>query len=93
MDYEITLPRIKPFPYQKDKSDKQIALKVLEEAAELVEAVKDGDKDHVLEEYMDTLQALGNLAFEFDFSERDFRIAYDAVYNKNLDRGRYDEKD
>lgn len=67
------------------------ALKVLEEAAELVEATK---KDRcgfaILEEAMDTLQALANYLELLGYSFDDFQAAYDRVFLKNWKRGYYD---
>ena len=74
----VRLPKILPY-----------ALKVLEEAAELVEAVKDKSDEEALEEFCDTLQALGNLASFRGWTDSDIQGAYGKVVEKNFGRGRY----
>ena len=81
---------------------KKAALKVLEESAELVEAVKawlsadatvaSMTPDHMLEEIGDVLQAVGNLAEVLGLNKDHIQWGYDLAYAKNgrKDGGRYD---
>lgn len=83
----ITFPKVSTFVIE--PSAKAQAIKVLEEAAELVEAVKDGDADHARYEAMDVLQALGNLAAQQGWTPKEMDTAYGTVMNNNRERGRY----
>lgn len=56
---DFTYPSSIPFPWGRTFEDR--ALKVVEEAAELVEAVKHGTRDEVLDEAMDVYQAVVNV--------------------------------
>ena len=75
------------------------AVKVLEEAAEVVEAYKayakhDADatlRDMVLEESMDTLQALTNLLASIGATPDELKTAYGRVEARNRERGRYED--
>lgn len=98
----IALPQIQPFADGHIPDDgKKASLKVLEESAELVEAAKAylkttgtddyvEAKNHVLEEFCDVLQALGNTAQLLGLTEQQLAQAYDQVVRKNTLRGRYD---
>ena len=86
---KIAFPAIDPFVL--GSSHKEQALKVLEEAAELAEAVKDPDNyDLALYEFCDVLQALGNLAELEGWSYEEIEKAYRHVYEGNVRRGRYE---
>ena len=75
------------------------AVKVLEEAAEVVEAFKayakhDADatlREMVLEESMDTLQALTNLLASIGATPEELKTAYGKVEARNRERGRYED--
>lgn len=78
------------YDFEKEDSAKAQALKVLEEAAEFVEAVKfDPNSDSTAEEAMDLYQALANY-LNTAFYEQEIQAAYDAVFTKNWERGYYD---
>ena len=83
----IQFPPIYPFPTRGDL--KTQALKVLEEAAELVEAVKDKPAAEALYEFCDVLQALGNLAETLTWNNRLISLRYLDVMEHNIERGRY----
>ena len=87
----IYFPAIEPFPISdtSDEVKKQQALKVLEEASELVEAVKDKDEDDVLWEFSDVLQALGNLVAIYGWTQGVTFRSYYHVRKSNHVRGRY----
>lgn len=65
------------------------ALKVLEESAELLEAVSHESESHQLEEAMDVLQALANLCRAKGWSYSQLLASYQIVELKNRSRGRY----
>lgn len=74
-----------------EDTNKAQVLKVLEEAAELVEADKhDSDGFHALEEAMDVLQALANYLELKGYTPADLQSAYDGVFRKNWERCYYD---
>lgn len=83
------------FPATRDfvieDSSKYQAIKVLEESAELVEAIKEKPDDDQLEEAMDVLQALANLCRVKRWSYSQLLRAYQDVERKNINRGRYKE--
>ena len=56
MNRIITLPPIETFDDGELKEPKKLALKTLEESAELVEAVKSDDREHIIEELGDVIQ-------------------------------------
>ena len=88
----IELPKIDTF--QSTDDSKEQALKVLEEASELVEAIKLPDDEaanaHALFEFADVLQALGNLAALRGWSKWQIAMAYLDVKRGNIERGRYE---
>ena len=99
----MRFPDVEPFKEEALPEDgKKAALKVLEESAELVEAVKGWlsadatvasmTPDHMLEEMGDVLQAVGNLAEVLGLNEDHIQWGYDRAYAKNgrKDGGRYD---
>lgn len=95
MDKTLKLPPIRLFPINPGSETVDQALKVVEEACELLAATKEyrrnssGENfDHMLEEAMDVYQALG----EFIADEPDVVIhaAYNLVVEKNRLRGRYE---
>lgn len=89
----VKYPKVIPFTFEPSLSPairKKQALKVLEEASELVEAIKDGSRSHALYEFADVLQALGNLASVMDFGELSLAMAYEDVKQHNIERGRYE---
>lgn len=73
------------------------ALKVLEEASELCEAVKDWDRpsseaadwEGVTSEFADVLQTLVNLQWVLGLTDVDVREACGACRRRNQSRGRY----
>lgn len=85
----IEYPEIIPFQMP-NSTPKQYALKVLEEAAELVEAVKYEDGFCMCYEFCDVLQALENLAENIGWADEDLEDAYSHVYQSNKDKGRYE---
>lgn len=87
----ISIPPLEMFPT--GVTVKEQALKVHEESAEMVEAVKSGDEDAALYEFMDTLQAMANLCYLKNWSALDLVKAYDRVKASNRARGRYGEVD
>lgn len=79
------------YDFTMESNRKAQALKVLEEAAELVEADKqDLCTFATLEEAMDVLQALANYLELKGYSPDDLQEAYDRVFLKNWGRGYYD---
>ena len=86
---QIQFPMIDPFVMSLEP--KQQALKVLEEASELVEAVKTCDPNQEpLYEFADVLQALGNLAALMGWDKWKIAMAYQNVKQNNIERGRYE---
>lgn len=73
-----------------ESDSKRQALKVLEESAELVEAIKEDSEKHALEEAMDVLQALANLCATMGWSDGNLVGAYVDVFMRNKARGRYE---
>lgn len=95
----IQLPDVVTF--DRLKSDKPLAIKVLEEAAELSVSVStfvkskafsgqtpENLRTNVLDEIADVCQALGNLVVELEFSENDLNEAMSRCEQRNIDRGR-----
>lgn len=78
---------IEPFVIEED-CEKQ-ALKVLEEAAELLEAQKKGDSLDALEEACDVITATVNWCVAKGFGEDSIRYMLWRVAVKNAARGRY----
>lgn len=83
----VQFPAIKTWETP-DVTAKAQALKVHEEAAELVEAIKTGDDDAALYEAADVLQALGNLFAVKKWTAEDIASAYKRVQARNHERGR-----
>ena len=83
----IQLPCVYTFVIE--ENDKAQALKVLEEASELVEAVKAGDDEAALYEAMDVYQALGNLIEQRKWTDDQVARSYKKVVACNKLRGRY----
>lgn len=78
------------YDFLAEDTPKAQALKVLEEAAEFVEATKwDPSGAPSLEEAMDVLQALANYC-EMYFTEQQLQDGYERVFTKNFERGYYD---
>lgn len=78
------------------RRDKWQALKVLEEASELVEAVKQTvteqcETTRIGEEVADLLQTVVNLCAAFDINTADLRFAQTQCALKNLKRGMFDD--
>lgn len=86
----IQLPAVHTFVIEND--EKSQALKVLEEAAELTEAIKGGDHEAALEEAMDVHQALGNLIELMGWTDAQISSAYARVKVRNRQRGRYGDE-
>lgn len=68
---------------------KSQALKILDEAGELNEAIKHHSEADQLEEAMDLYQALANLCRIKRWSHSQLLEAYQQVEKKNRARGRY----
>lgn len=89
--------------FSKIGDSKTQALKVLEESSELVEATKkastsvfipfiDGfQRFNMCCEVIDVFQALGNFIECMKITEEELQDAYDAVFENNKERGRFDE--
>lgn len=96
MQFPLTTPFVES---DLPEDGKKAALKVLEESAELVEAVKgwlsadptaaSTTPDHMLEEMGDVLQALSNLAEVLGLNEEHIQRGYDLAYRKNELKGRH----
>ena len=88
--YDISVvPMVRDYTYGDSKEQ---ALKVLEEAAEVVTAWKErcGETDwmELAEECADTIQAIVNLLYSCEIPPLAFRFAMASVYEKNNSRGR-----
>lgn len=88
MNRTITLPPIETFDDGELKEPKKLALKTLEEAAELVEAVKSEDREHITEELGDVLQTVCNLIAYVGLSDDEIDMMMRDTFQKNVDRGR-----
>ena len=64
MNRIVTLPPIETFDDGELKEPKKLALKTLEESAELVEAVKSDDREHIIEELGDRHDDAGYVSEE-----------------------------
>lgn len=80
----VKLTNVRTFPGV--KPTKEQALKVLEEAAEVVEALKRGEDAN--EEIADTIQACCNLAASLGVTDLTPHLA--RCEERNRERGRYD---
>ena len=98
---EVTLPPIKTFTIEDSVKDQ--ARKVLEEAAELFSAANEYEKfkgigqnvkevylNDIISEALDTIQAVCNLLEMLNVWDDDIVKAYELVFEKNKERGRYD---
>lgn len=88
--YDISVvPMVRDYTYGDSKEQ---ALKVLEEAAEVVTAWKErcGETDwmELAEECADTIQAIVNLLYSCDIPPLAFRVAMESMHEKNASRGR-----
>lgn len=101
MSNRIQLPPIEPFKPELLKDQKAIALKPLEEAAEVfgawqnAEAQNGGgpwDRWAILYEIADVMQACVNLAYMLRGPDAEEVLAfiYDVVHETNEERGRYE---
>jgi len=75
-------------------TDKEAALKPLEEAAEAFNAWQGADRDgdgvaDVIYECCDVIQSACNLMWRVGATQEDVKIAMDAVAEANESRGRY----
>lgn len=77
------------------EQDKWLALKNLEESAELVEASKrwlktgsDNDRQDMLSELADVLQTVANLTVTFHITDQELKQAMDACLEQNRAKGR-----
>lgn len=95
----IRTGRIVAFPpvesFGRLERDKWLAVKNLEESAELVEASKrwlktgsDADRIDMLSELADVIQTLANLAVAFDITDGELKDAADACRERNRRKGR-----
>lgn len=78
------------FPAIKAKSAYDQAIKIREEANEVIYAVKFETREKVIEETIDEMQACETLLRYLEVSDEEFLEAQKAVYVKNLARGYYD---
>ena len=88
--YDISVvPMVRDYTYGDSKEQ---ALKVLEEAAEVVTAWKErcGETDwmELAEECADTIQAIVNLLYSCEIPPLAFRVAMESMHKKNISRGR-----
>lgn len=88
MNRIITLPPIETFDDGELKEPKKLALKTLEESAELVEAVKGGDREHIIEELGDVIQTVCNLIAYSGIMDDEIDMMMRDTFQKNVDRGR-----
>ena len=88
MNRIITLPPIETFDDGELKEPKKLALKTLEESAELVEAVKSDDREHIIEELGDVIQTVCNLIAYFGITDDEIDMMMRDTFQKNVDRGR-----
>lgn len=88
MNRIITLPPIETFDDGELKEPKKLALKTLEESAELVEAVKGGDREHIIEELGDVIQTVCNLIAYSGITDDEIDMMMRDTFQKNVDRGR-----
>lgn len=88
MNRTITLPPIETFDDGELKEPKKLALKTLEESAELVEAVKGGDREHIIEELGDVIQTVCNLIAYSGITDDEIDMMMRDTFRKNVDRGR-----
>lgn len=84
----ITLPPIETFDDGELKEPKKLALKTLEESAELVEAVKSDDREHIIEELGDVIQTVCNLIAYSGITDDEIDMMMRDTFQKNVDRGR-----
>lgn len=88
MNRIITLPPIETFDDGELKEPKKLALKTLEESAELVEAVKSDDREHIIEELGDVIQTVCNLIAYSGITDDEIDMMMRDTFQKNVDRGR-----
>lgn len=88
MNRIITLPPIETFDDGELKEPKKLALKTLEESAELVEAVKSDDREHIIEELGDVIQTVCNLIAYSGITDDEIDTMMRDTFQKNVDRGR-----
>lgn len=99
---EVHFPIGLAFASDRMAEGKYVPLETLEEASELLEAIKkqlkgqdDSEADykslrqHSLEELCDVYQTLVNIAFVFGFSQTEIDSAYMKVVHRNDEDGRY----
>lgn len=77
------------FDFIKEDSNKDQVIKIIEEAAELLQAEKEESRERALEEAIDVFQALANYC-EAKFTPDELQRGYDQVFMKNWRRGYYD---
>lgn len=80
------------YPIVDDWTSKQQVVKMFEEVAELLEAIKN-DPEHAIEEAADLLQVFSGLCEIQGWEEKNLQSAYDKVFMKNWERGYYDGMD
>lgn len=101
-EQEVHFPIGLAFESERMAEGKYIPLETLEEAAELMEAIKNQLKNqndpeadyeslrqHSLEALCDVYQTLVNMAFVFGFSQAEIESAYMKVVRRNDEDGRY----
>ena len=92
----VNIGSVEPFRDELLHQDKPQALKVLEEAAEVVEAFKDWNKHgqtaeqrhDLIDECADVIQAMVNLMAAMEFTDGEIRQAIEDCRARNDARGR-----
>ncbi|WP_146191966.1 hypothetical protein [Bifidobacterium catulorum] len=95
-DRQLYIGAVEPFRDELLHQDKPQALKVLEEAAEVVEAFKDWNKHgqtseqrhDLIDECADVIQATVNLMAAMEFTDEEIRQAIEDCRARNDARGR-----
>lgn len=87
MNVMMYLPPIKTFTVENDMKGQ--AVKVLEEASELLEATKTRSRDEALLEAVDVIQATANWIAKRGYSNVEVADAFQKVTRSNEERGRY----
>lgn len=85
------------FPLDTLKTERECALKLLEEASEACEAIKKNEKEHEFETYQDSLlelvdvlQCVTNCLYVLNPSHEEFDAAVLWVRKYNRERGRHE---
>ena len=84
----MVLPPIKAFDANRLTDEKAIAVKVIEEASELLYASQHETQERIVEEFSDVLQSLANFAFTYGIDNDTIADAIVACEQRNRDKGR-----